>query len=113
MAGSRATLHERDGEPIQLTRTVCPGALSPARGAAQSRATAKLAGTSTFAAVHRRSVLRCSGRANHRDPVTPPHLPGGKTDSGRPPGRRSQQRIDMGKRAWGTAEPTQPKELPP
>ena len=26
----------------------------------------------------RGSVLRCSGRANHRDPVTPSHLPGGK-----------------------------------
>src|SRR5712691_11815913 len=33
--------------------------------------------------------LRCprSGRANHRDPVTPPHLPGGKPGSGPPPGR--------------------------
>src|SRR5437667_5552503 len=26
-------------------------------------------------------------RANHRDPVTPPHLPGGKPGSGPPPGR--------------------------
>src|SRR5713226_8571694 len=33
--------------------------------------------------------LRCprSGRANHRDPVTPPHLLGGKPGSGPPPGR--------------------------
>jgi acetyl esterase/lipase len=28
-----------------------------------------------------------SGRANHRDPVTPPNLPGGKPGSGPPPGR--------------------------
>src|ERR1700730_2368372 len=34
--------------------------------------------------------------ANHRDPVRPPHLPGGKPGSGRPPGRKFQQRIDMG-----------------
>src|SRR5258707_6010597 len=38
-------------------------------------------------AVRGRSVLRCSGRANHHDPVTPPHLPGGKPGSGPPPGR--------------------------
>jgi len=42
----------------------------------------------TCTAVRGRSVLRCSGRANHRDPVTPPHLPGGKPGSGPPPGRR-------------------------
>ena len=44
-------------------------------------------GTSTCTAVGGRSVLRCSGRANHRDPVTPPHLPGGEPGSGPPPGR--------------------------
>ncbi len=34
------------------------------------------------------SVLRCSGRANHQDPVTPPNLPGGKPGSGAPLGRK-------------------------
>jgi hypothetical protein len=38
-------------------------------------------------------ALFCSGplpsaAANHRDPMTPPHLPGSKADSGPPPGRR-------------------------
>jgi hypothetical protein len=47
----------------------------------------RLAGTSACAAVRGRSVLRCSGRANHQDPVTPPNLPGGKPDSGPPLGR--------------------------
>jgi hypothetical protein len=28
------------------------------------------------------------GRANHRDPVTPPHLPGSKPESSPPPGRK-------------------------
>jgi hypothetical protein len=69
--------------------------------------------TSTFAAVSGRFVLRCSGRANHRDPVMPPHLPEGKTGSGRPPGRKFQQRIDLGERAWSAATPTQPKGDPP
>ena len=59
--------------------------------------------------------LRCprSGRANHRDPVTPPHLPGGEPGSGPPPGRKFQQRIDMDERAWSAAKPTQPKGDPP
>jgi hypothetical protein len=35
-----------------------------------------------------RSVLRCSGRSNHRDPVAPPHLCGSKSGSGSPPGRQ-------------------------
>jgi len=39
--GVAAALHKQDGEPMRLTRTVCPGALSPARAGAQSRATAK------------------------------------------------------------------------
>jgi EmrB/QacA subfamily drug resistance transporter len=47
-----------------------------------------LAGTSTCTAVRGRSVLRCPGPANHQDPVTPPHLPGGKPGSGPPPGRK-------------------------
>src|SRR6266704_5125783 len=67
---------------------------------------APLAGTSTFTAVRGRSVLRCSGRANHRDPVTPPHLPGGKPGGGPPPGRKFQQRIDRGERAGSAAQPT-------
>ena len=46
-----------------------------------------------------RSGLRCSGRANHQDQVTPPHLPGGKPGSGPPPGGKFQQRIDMGEPA--------------
>jgi hypothetical protein len=41
MAALRAASFKQDGEPMRLTRTVCPGALSPARVAAQSRATAK------------------------------------------------------------------------
>ena len=31
MAALRAALHKQDGEPMRLTRTVCPGALSPPR----------------------------------------------------------------------------------
>ncbi len=27
---------------------------------------------------------QCSGRSNHRDPVTPPHLTGGNAEIGRP-----------------------------
>jgi Aldo/keto reductase family len=38
--------------------------------------------------------------ANHRDPVTPAHLPGGKPGSGPPPGRKLRQRTDMGELAW-------------
>jgi hypothetical protein len=41
MAALRAALHKEVGEPMRLTGTVCPGALSPARIAAQSKATAK------------------------------------------------------------------------
>jgi epsilon-lactone hydrolase len=62
-----------------------------------------LAGTSTCTAVGGRSVLRCPGPANHHDPVTPPHLPGGKPGSGPPPGRKFQQQIGMGEPAWGAA----------
>src|SRR6266704_166405 len=65
----------------------------------QSKATAKRPATSTFTPVHGRSGLRCSGRANHQDQVTPPHLPGGKPGSGPPPGREFQQWIDMGEPA--------------
>ncbi len=86
---------DREGLIAGLT-----GALSPVRVAMQSKATANAAATSTFAAVHGLSALRCSGRANHHDPVTPPHLPGGKPGSGPPPGRKSQQRIHLGERAW-------------
>ena len=46
-----------------------------------------LAGTSAGTAVRGISVLRCSGRANHHDPVTPPNLPRGKHGRGAPPGR--------------------------
>jgi epsilon-lactone hydrolase len=45
----------------------------------------------------------CFGRANHRDPVTRPHLPDGKPGSGPFPGRTFQQPIDMGEPAGGTA----------
>jgi hypothetical protein len=31
----------------------------------------------------------------------------------RPPGRKFQQRIDAGERAWSAAKPTQPKRDPP
>jgi transposase len=43
--------------------------------------------TSTFTPVHSRAGLRCSGRANHRDQVTPPHLPSGNVGGGPLPGR--------------------------
>ena len=42
------------------------------------------------------AVLR---RANHRDPVAPPYLPGGKAGSSPPPAG-FQQRVDMGGPAW-------------
>jgi hypothetical protein len=87
-------------------------ALSPVRGAMQSRATAKRPATGTCTPVHGRSGLRCSGRANHQDQVTPPHLPGGKPGGGPPPGGAFSQRIDMGERAWSAAKPTQPKGDP-
>jgi hypothetical protein len=63
----------------------------------------RLAGTSAYTAVRRRSVLRCSGRANHQDPVMSPNLPGGKPGSGPPFGRKIQKRSDMGETAWGAA----------
>jgi hypothetical protein len=44
----------------------------------------------------------CFNRANHQDPVTPPHLSGGQAGSGPPPGRTFQQWIDVG-------EPTGPR----
>lgn len=51
---------------------------------------------------------RGCGRANRRDPVTPPHLPGGKTDRRRPASRKFQQRVDTGERARSAGKPTQP-----
>ena len=44
--------------------------------------------------------------ANHRDPVMPPHLPGGKPGSGPPPGRKFRQRMDLGEAARGAAQRT-------
>ena len=73
----------------------------------------RLAGTSTGTAVRGRPILRCSGRANHQDPVTPPNLPGGKPGSGPPLGRKLQKRIDMGETAWGAARRNEPKGDPP
>jgi epsilon-lactone hydrolase len=49
------------------------------------------------------AVLRRSGRVNHCDPVTPPHLPGGKPGSGAPPGRTFQQRLDRARPPGGAA----------
>src|ERR1039457_873458 len=98
---------QRPGEHgVRAVPPVCPGALSPVRVAAQSKATAKRPATSTFTPVHGRSVLRCSGRANHRDQVMPPHLPGGNAGSGPPPGREFQQWIDMGEPSGSAAKPT-------
>ena len=68
-----ATVASRHGEP----------ACSPDPGRWQG-----LAGTSAGTAVRGRPGLRCSGRANHHDPVTPPNLPRGKLGSGAPPGRK-------------------------
>ena len=42
------------------------------------------------------SVLRCSGRPNHQDPVTPAHLPGRKAGNGPPPGTAVQQWTAIG-----------------
>jgi hypothetical protein len=39
------------------------------------------------------------GRANHLDPVTPPHLPGGDSGGGGRPTGNFQKRIDMGETA--------------
>ena len=50
-----------------------------------------------------------SAAANHRDPVTPPHLPGGNSCGGLPPGRRFHKRIDVGEPARGAAGESQPK----
>jgi hypothetical protein len=72
----------------------------------------RVAGTSTCMAVGGRSVLRCSGRANHRDPVTPPHLPGGKSGRGPPPGRNAQQRIDRASPPGALPGECQPKGDP-
>jgi hypothetical protein len=59
------------------------------------------------------SAWRCSGRANHHHPVSPPRLPGGEPGSGPPPGRKFQQRTDMGEFARGRcqARPGQPKGI--
>jgi hypothetical protein len=56
MDALRAASFKQDGEPMRLTRTVCPGALSPARVAAQSRATAKAGRNQHIHGVRRRSV---------------------------------------------------------
>ena len=68
--------HQTERIRSELARLSCKAAAWK-RG---SSTTAKLAGTGRFTAVSGRSVLRCSGRANRRDPVMPPHLPGGKTE---------------------------------
>jgi monoterpene epsilon-lactone hydrolase len=47
-----------------------------------------------------------SGRANHRDPVMPPNLPGGKPGSSPPAGGKFQQRTGMGEPPGGAARPT-------
>jgi len=57
--------------------------------------------------------MEVSGRANHHDLVTSPHLPGGKPGGGPPPGGKFQQRTDMGERAWRRCRTSQPKGDPP
>jgi pyridoxine 4-dehydrogenase len=67
------------------------GSFSPLQSDVVESVAKRLGGTPMAVAqswLRRGSVLRCSGRANHRDPVTPPHLPGGKPGSGPPPGRK-------------------------
>ena len=81
------------GKSKDPVRAACPGALSPACVAAQSRATANAGRNQHIHGCPWKIGSRCSGRANHRDPVTPPHLPGGKPGSGPPPGRDFQQWI--------------------
>jgi len=62
-------------------------------------------------AVRGRSVLRCSGRANHHDPVTRPHLPDSKPGSGSPP--RQEQRDGMGEPARGCVAHSNRREILP
>jgi alpha/beta hydrolase fold len=102
-AALRVALHKQDCEPMRLTRTVCPGALSPARVAAQSGAKVKVGQNQHIHGCLWKIASAVPGRANHQDPVTPPHLPGDKPDSRLPPGRKFKQRIDMGERAWSAA----------
>jgi hypothetical protein len=54
--------------------------------------------------------MEVSGRANHHDPVTSPHLPGGKAGSSPPRRREFQQRTDMGRARLG-ALPNQPQPM--
>jgi hypothetical protein len=77
MAALRAALHKHVGEAMRQTRTICSGAV-PAHLAAHSRATAKAGRNQHLHGCPRKTGSAVSGRANHRDPVTPPHLPGGK-----------------------------------
>jgi len=68
----------------------------------------RLAGTSAYTAVRRRSVLRCSGRADHQDPVMPPNLPGGKPGSGPPFGRKFRSGL-----TWARPPGVPPGEIEP
>jgi len=87
VAALRAALHKHVGEPMRQTGTVCRRRCHRHASQRNPGRWQRLAGTSTCTAVRGRSVLRCCGRANHHDPVTPRHLPGGKPGSGPPPGR--------------------------
>ena len=102
------------------SRTVWPqqGAVLPAPGRPGTGAAIQGDGperpaTSTFTPVHGRSGLRCSGRANHQDQVTAPHLPGG--NGGRGPASRQgfQQWIDVGEPPGTLPNRPRPKEDPP
>jgi hypothetical protein len=111
MAALRAASHKhaasRCGRPGRSAQ-----ALSPARPAAQSRRWQRLAGTITCTAVRGRPVLRCSGRANHHDPVTPSNLPGGKPGSGPPPGRDVGSGSTWAGPPGSAVQPTRPKGDP-
>jgi len=73
----------------------------------------RLAGTSTGPAVRGRPVLRCSGRANYQDPVTPSNLPGGKPGSGPPPGRDAGSGLTWAGPHGSAVRPARPKGDPP
>src|SRR4029077_7996874 len=73
----------------------------------------RLAGTSACTAVRGRSVLRCSGRVNHQDPVTPPNLPGGEAFGGPPPAGSFSSGVTWAGPAGVPPGEFQPKGDPP
>src|SRR5438477_12844519 len=82
----RLALHSRGGKNLNPV-------VHHERGRYSGRCSARAftaVGSTDFTAVRGRSALWYSGRTNHRDPVTPPHLPGGNTGGDRSPDRNFQ-----------------------